>query len=300
MTKGLQKLNDEELIWLDGKIGVIDVQKGCPVQCITCGNNAPKYSGRMSWSDYMNLSDSILDVKITKNIDLFYKELIPFWSSDPIYYKSIDGAVEKTIFDVVKDLTFRHDKGVTFTTAGWKDGDNYMQKAIEKMVESYSNKKNKLCFTYSVKTVSRNVMSEYDLFLKNSSNNKVSNVEFILKSHYVNNLIDNAKLLKPLDLFNNGIYSFQSLNTNDINNLNPEYKKYSSLFSTQFMRLLTVHLLEQECINSTYSTRTFCGIGKHLDVGQVSLDSHLEENLSLVNSKNKLSDERYNVNITCD
>ena len=66
MAKGFTRLSDEELKFLDGKISIIDLQKGCPVQCIICGVDAPKPKGNMPWKDLVDISDSILDVKDTK------------------------------------------------------------------------------------------------------------------------------------------------------------------------------------------------------------------------------------------
>jgi len=185
MQKGLLRLNDEQLHWLEGRINIIDVQRGCPVQCITCGVSAPKYSGSMAWSDYMVLSNSILDVKEQKGIDIFVNEKIyPFWSSDPMYYHSIDGTKERTIYDIVVDLSSRHKKRTGLTTAGWKSDNDFMQRAIEN-IGNYGFTYANFDFFYSVKTVSRRVMNEYDSFLKKSENNIVNDAEFIMSSNYV-------------------------------------------------------------------------------------------------------------------
>jgi hypothetical protein len=86
----------------------------------------------------------------------------------------------------------------------------------------------------------------------------------------------------------------------DISNLNPDYKKYSSLFSDKFMQLLHIYLLEKDIIGSEYHSRNFCVLGRTLNVGNLSIDNDLDKNMSLINSRKYLSDKEYSVNITYD
>jgi len=298
MKKGLLRLNDEELYWLKGKLSTIDIQKGCPVQCIICGADAPMYSGSMVWSDYMLLSDSILEVREKKGISLLGHSFTPFWSSDPIYYHSFDGNTKRTIYDIAKDITLRHKKGINITTAGWEYGNNYMQKAVEKIVEMFNSEEYNLSFCYSIKTTSKSVMHEYNLFLKKSKHNYIANIDFIGKSHYVSNLIHNIGTLHSLEEFM-GIYDFQAIGNKDIKLLNKEYILYSSLFSEKFMKNLHTYLTTKKVIKSDMRCRNFSGIGKALDIGKISIDDSLRENTEIINLTSEIPSNKYSVHISC-
>jgi len=296
MHKGLLRLNDNELHWLEGRIGTIDVQKGCPVQCIICGYNAPKYSGSMSWSDYMILSDSIFDVKEKKGIDILAKQVLSFSSSEPIYYYSKDGDIEKTIYHVLTDIISRHKKETYITTSGWNYGDNHMQRAAEKIAEVYDLKNSKLFVYYSIKTVSKRVMNEYDYFLKRSENTSVSDSEFIKESCYVSNLVHNAQTLAPLGSIK-AFYDFQFFDDKDILLLNSKYAKYASLFSEKFMTKLYNYFNEKKITNSYFNKRRFTGIGRALNTGDISIDYNSQKITEQLHSNSSRVDRLYNVEI---
>ena len=108
MNKGFMKLSDDKLQLLEGKIATWDVQSGCPVQCVVCAEDAPKWSRHTPWKDVMTLSDSISEVAVSKKIRLLNDVpnnlfLLPavyvFGSSDAVYYYSYDGKNKKTIFE---------------------------------------------------------------------------------------------------------------------------------------------------------------------------------------------------------
>ncbi|MGV8086332.1 MAG: hypothetical protein ACP5N1_01750 [Candidatus Woesearchaeota archaeon] len=297
MQKGFLRLNDEELNWLERKLCTIDVQTGCPWQCIICGVDAPKHSGSMAWSDYIALSDSILDVKSKKNINLkSYEGIDSFWSSDPMYYHSFDGGIERTAYDILNDLLQKHNDSIYITTAGWKSGNNYMQRAAEKIVDmNIKNNFNPLIY-YGVKTVSKQILKEYDSFLEKSRSKKVSNSDFIKESRYVSNFIDNARTLKNME-YDYVTYMFYYIHSGDVALLNKEYARYSPIFSREFMKQIYSCARSENLITTSFGSGIFGGIGRALNIGRMSLNNDFKKNNSLVNSDKYLRDTEYSVHV---
>ncbi len=331
MRKGFMKLNDVQLEWLggssqtEGRLRTIEVQKGCPWQCVICGVSAPKKSKNMPWSDYMNISDSILEVFATKKINILTKGTIDaFDGSDPAYYHSSDGKKEKTIYHVVSDLMKRHHKNVAVSTAGWTPGNNYMQRAIEDIVENYSTKETNIKLLYSIKMVSKFVRTEYDNFLEKNNIYNLSkydsNNKFIKKSEYVSMVMDNLKTLAPITKTHAEEICFevQVLNDGHLQALNTKYQKYKELFSKKFMDQLEKHIIDEWnktlpqdentlfSYNSSYKApyfigRTFAAMGNVLKLGEIEKSIKLQENYLAVNSKIKqnIDENLYFTQVNC-
>ncbi|MGV8086333.1 MAG: hypothetical protein ACP5N1_01755 [Candidatus Woesearchaeota archaeon] len=296
MQKGFLRLNDDELYWLEDRVNTIDVQNGCPWQCISCGVDAPKHSGSMAWSDYIALSDSILDVESKKGINLIsYECLCSFSKSDPMYYHSFDGKIEKTIYDILKDIMLKHHANTYITTAGWKSGNNYMQRAAEKIVEMYGNGFIPDMY-YSVKTVSKQILKEYDLYLKNSPDKSVDDLSFIKNSRYVSNLINNIKTFNNLKIGNVN-YIFNYFDNDDIAQLNSDYVSYSSIFSKKFMQQVYKYINEKERLIPGLALNSFSGLGRALTIGDICVDWDLNANNSIIDSNTNVEDYVYNVHI---
>src|SRR3989338_6118727 len=220
MSKRTLNLNDEELPLLAGKIWNIDVQDGCVEQCVICGADAPKYHGSMEWDLFERICNGIAEIKESQNVNLLGDSVAPFRRSNPVHYHSFSGGVERTLFDIVERLTNTHGKEVIVTIAGWKPGDNYMQLAMEKIVEhgraellhkmfqkSTDWHKHRLILTlisYSVKTAGALARADYLRFLKSllgstdvetvvRNSDKIRNhfSDFIEQSRYVHQLTEN-------------------------------------------------------------------------------------------------------------
>ena len=298
------RLNDDALRWLGskgGRIGTIDVQIGCPDQCILCGVNAERYNGSMPHDDYKQISESILELKTKKGIDVLSEKVYPFNKSNPPYYHS----KEWTMHDIVTDLIVRHDKKVFITISGWTHGNNYMQKAMEKIVEDYSDESSSLCMLYSVKTVSEHVRREYASFMQKQKSLQASDEEFIKQSRYVSRVIDNMRTLhkisvqKPSDAYKNA-YEFQFLNKEDIDSLKPEYYEYKTLFSKEFMKKLMEHI--QGAIDTReylFKGRAFVGMGKALNIGDIKATAELKDYTNKIdkNLRTRFWNDKYYVNI---
>jgi hypothetical protein len=283
ILKGFMKLSKEELKLLESKISVIDVQKGCPHQCLTCGVNAPKYKGSMSWKDFKTISDSILEAKVIRNIDLcnndryddIYGYMAPFWSSDPMFYRSMDGNTERTIYDIAMTFHTDHSKATLITTAGWNP-ESYIQKAAEKIVQAHQDPKFTVNLMYSVKTVNPAVMRDYDEYLKRSGANIGLLKDFIKDSSYVKRVTSNLMTLLPIltnpsynKLNLSGlVYEPQYLDDKDIlkDDFPDEYSKYMSLFSKYALYNICQDI-RQKLGWRNNRERKFNGIGRAMEIG---------------------------------
>ena len=303
MYQGFMKLSNEELRLLEGKIAQIDVQNGCPHQCTTCGTRAPKYKGSMPWKDFKIISDSIMETKIIKGIDLLNNErdeknfnhLVPFWASDPIYYRSMDGKKERTLYDVVMNFHNNLSKTTLITTAGWRPGDNYMQRAAEKIVEAHTDPTLRVKIGYSLKTVTPNVMRDYDEYLARTGNNPWLMKNFLTESKYLSHVLDNLRTLYPIltDPSYNKLhkstlsYGLQWIENTDLlsDSFPIEYDKYSMLFSEYFMDYLGKEISGKfEQIG--YCVQTFGGIGSALDMGLTKAEC-LQKTEAIINTNSK-------------
>ncbi len=325
MRKGLMKLNDAELTWLGGtlelggRISSIDVQKGCPWQCITCGIDAPKKSKNMPWSDYMTISDSILDVHQKKDIDVLSDDRIdPFDGSDPIFYHSQDGEVEKTIYHVLKDITDRHYRDAALTTTGWKPGNTYMQRAMEDIVNNYYKESPTIVVCYSFKASPLPLVTEYHNFLKENNGSKIHredlDIQFMKQSRHVKMMIQNLQTIAPIASNKKVGYDIQSLAQDDVEKLGADYRKYSSLLSVRFIKYLENYVIGQlsedkseswtqnPYHNARIGGRYFQGLGRVLELGNISQSERLEENNSIIdsNSPHRVKEDDYFAKIDYD
>jgi len=314
-SKGFMRLNTDELRWLEGRIGTIEVQKGCPHQCIICAVDAPKYTGSMPWKDFMTVSDSVVEAKIKKRVDLWrfgrkYESeatIDAFWSSDPINYRAMDGDKERTIYDVLMNFHRNHSKKSTLTTAGWRPSNNYMQRAANNIVDAHMiDDKFGVYITYSIKTCMPKVMKEYDSYAKYSRNKDSQASEFFKNSKYVKNICDNLKTLLPIDSMRDRRHvfpSFQYIENNHMTDalFEKSYGQYNSLFSFGFMQSLADILvfqglvaLEPDGVDKN-SFRSFGGVGRALNLGlpkDINLNNYerrVSQNSSSETMKNQYS-----------
>jgi hypothetical protein len=325
MHNGLLKLNDAELNWLGGtlqtggRIAAIDIQKGCPWQCVTCGIDSPTKSKNMPWKDYKTISNSILKILATKNIDVLSDERIdPFDASDPVYYHSQDGKKERTISDIVTDITNRHLRDITITTAGWRPGKNYMQKAMEEIVRDYDKKHSQIILCYSIKTVSKSIMKDYDTYISENKDTGLSRESltkrFIKESRYAAMVLENLKTLAPIA--NNRVVGFdlQAVTQEDLNLLNGEYQNYKHLFSLKSLVDLKDYLRNKwkedpprDTNGKIYPTPAFGGryfseIGGMLNIGNMPPSEKYTDNQSIITFKSQktINEEAYFAKIDCD
>jgi hypothetical protein len=221
------------------------------VQCITCGEDAPKWSSHMPWADFMKLSDSISEVKAKKGLDLLLVgedwndlglpgKIYVFMSSDPIFYHSDDAGLERTIFDIAKVISQNHNRGIYITTAGWPTGNNYMQQAVEKMIAEgmLEWKPQSVEFNYSIKTTARATIKEYEKIRAQSSSSYEAIRAFTKNSKYFAQLKGNIKTL----LNARAGYMRQYLDFNSID---------QSLFPQELNQIS--ELFSQSTINELYS-----------------------------------------------
>lgn len=331
MKNELLRLSDQELKWIQGRISSLDVQEGCPVQCITCGVDAKKYSFNMPWNTLTELSDSILEIKTTKHIDLFNKAnnadnkkksktiMCPFISSDPIYYRSFDRNKERTISDVVNLLANKHQLDIYITTAGWRPGNNYMQKTAQKIARAKRRHNKNIKIFYSVKTVGEKTIKEYISIKKNSKNEKDAIQQFIETSTYVHNLTENMRLLKGVE----ACYSLQSIDIRDlehffynpIHNLlngkfrwhsNKQYKDIKELFSNKTIdkifnysaKKAGLDQVKYEYKKHRIDYRTFYGVGRAKNLNLRTGYNPYKKKLQQKPGKRELLDEEFFVDIT--
>ncbi|MGV8086751.1 MAG: hypothetical protein ACP5N1_03915 [Candidatus Woesearchaeota archaeon] len=342
MAKGLLKLNDDELNFINHKISMIDLQKGCPVQCIVCGNNAEKYSFNMPWKNFMELSDSILEIKAKKKIYLLGNKnkikkrpyIYLFNSSDPVYYRSLDGNKERTLWDAVKILVEDHKFSTHITTAGWRCGNNYMQRTMENIVNAKKHGNPYIKIMYTIKTVSEKTIKEY-LDLKQSDENNNSLERFIYFSNYSRNLIDNMKTLKGIKVsYSNQFidYSWEDkLSNNDLTyvlqymyyavldslridsniKLIDKYQSIKELFTLDTIDKISNHCskmagfddIQKEFNKPLFHYRSFSGFGKAAQIGLPSVD--IVDITKLTSSpdkdkKNSIKTEEFSVNINSE
>ena len=324
-NKGFMNLNDAALQWLGGneqiggRIIAIDVQKGCPWQCIGCGVCAPKKTENMKWSDYMIISDSILEVLAKKRIDILTDDRVdPFYTSDSPFYHSKDGNSEKTAYHIVNDLLTRHLKDVGLTTAGWTPGNNYMQRAMEDIVNNYSSNEARLLLSYSIKSATISVIKEYNKFLDQNpginAHNRLLNKKILEQSRYISRIINNLETLAPLNHLDTIVFGLQCFDPEIIKKLDSKYDRYQYLFSENFM-LQTQNYIIQHWKNNPpkdesgipykappFTKRSFEGIGNVLNMGDVTPSLRLLQNRDAIdsNSKEKLDENDYFAQITCE
>lgn len=240
----------DELRFLSNRIVDIDIQNGCAHMCLGCGRDAPKPNGNMPYEDYLKILKGIKSVKVSKDIDLLpdafalelkarkfgrrkrlivgYKRIHLFDASDPPHYRNIDSTgAERTLWDILDAFYETFDRTVSFTTAGWKSGDNYVEKAMAKIVQSNIVSH----IEYSVKPFGAMIRSEFDLHDGSTSS-------FIRQSKYVENVKKNMKTLGGLKVK----YRIFYLEKNVLRRLPENNKKYTPIFSLDFMLEMADHL----------------------------------------------------------
>ena len=277
MDKAFMKLTDEELKFLEHQIKIFDVQIGCPVQCITCGVCAPKYSGSMSWNDLTTISDSIVETRIRRNINILAESgpFAAFYSSEPLFYHSKDGDKEVSAYDVINKFSKDFERRLVLTTSGWTPGNNYMQKAIEQLIADENETGKLVSFMYSLKTVSKNTIREYEKILKMYSGKDAhakALEEFINDSAYSRNLQENIKTLSVLKKDSLRI-SLQYIDDEDMKDktFSRRFGDYSELFSEKIVERLCNQSMSNLPIETAASIigsrRKFEGLGKAKDIG---------------------------------
>jgi hypothetical protein len=269
----------------------------------------------MPWKDFMTVSDSVVEAKIKKRVDLWrfgkkYESeatIDAFWSSDPINYRAMDGDKERTIYDVLMNFHRNHSKKSTLTTAGWRPSNNYMQRAANNIVDAHMiDDKFGVYITYSIKTCMPKVMKEYDSYAKYSRNKDSQASEFFKNSKYVKNICDNLKTLLPIDSMRDRRHvfpSFQYIENNHMTDalFEKSYGQYNSLFSFGFMQSLADILvfqglvaLEPDGVDKN-SFRSFGGVGRALNLGlpkDINLNNYerrVSQNSSSETMKNQYS-----------
>jgi len=344
MTKEILNLNDDELQFLNHRIGTIELQQGCPVRCITCGNNAEQYSLNMPWGNYMKISDGILEIKAKKKIYLLQEEdkikkrplIFLFGQSDPIYYRSFDGKKERTLWDAIEVLLNNHKVSTHLTTAGWRPGDNHMQRAAENIAHSIKHGNEYIHFMYSIKTVSQKTINEY-LKIQSKHDTKEKALEdFIQNSNYSHNLIENMKTFKGVkigyseqylnyDWLNEDInpfkyvyYSFLSSPLCSVFNINADivlsepYEDIKDLFSLDTIKSITKYCSKQASLDeikkkynkSKFHYRAFSGIGRATQLGLKDLDdigiNRLDVNPGKERKKQVIMQDEFSASIKAD
>ncbi|MGV8162272.1 MAG: hypothetical protein ACP5N2_02980 [Candidatus Nanoarchaeia archaeon] len=270
MSKGLMKLNDEELTFLEGKIATIDIQKWCPEQCIICARDAKKYAGSMAFDDVREIVESIAEVKNKKRIDLIRTNPSELGvggllrlsdSSEPSRYFS-NG---KTIYDVVKLVNDILGVEISLTTAGWPSGDNYMQEGMKKIFTEMEKGFN-VGLMYSIKLVSAQVITEYLQFKQNYVGTGTTfdlAKQFSENSSYAQRLVANLKNMGSVD----AQISAQYIDDFDIGILK-NYRDCSELFKKEFLTVFMVVCGAQELSSKMdFNYRRFSGGGKAKDLG---------------------------------
>jgi len=278
-------LSEKELSLLEKSIEMIDLQEGCPNQCITCGVDAPQLRSKMSFEDYMTLSDSIEQVLEVHGIELLGNKVYPFRASDPAYHPRIA--------DVVQDLHDRHQQMVLLTTGGWTPGNNHMQDQMELLNNRHKN--DVVSMTYSVKTVGNLAMADWDrwvleqlgtlepeVVLENNSLLQERLEDFFNSSRHVKRTASNLTTIRDLT------------QTHDLQFINPEdhssaqFSPYSLLFSKTCVEAMYDWVVDHSDIGdaSEKGFRNFRGIGRaisylgmkpHLSV--VGIQDYIEEGL---------------------
>jgi hypothetical protein len=239
---GFMNLSERELHVLKGRVAYIDVQEGCPVQCFTCGFDAPRYRGSMSRSDFLFLSESIANVREKYDIDVLLPKrqgwyIEPFHSSDPVYYHSREGSIEWTIYDILSTLYEHHERRIAITTAGWKGGNNYMQRAMEQFVHDRKLNKN-VWLTYSVKTVMPFVIKDYLSIVEQKGDPTPADssraITTLLEGDYAKRLEGNMTTLRGIQAF----FWIQCVHASDLPDLPEKYKEPSlqNLFCDETVR----------------------------------------------------------------
>lgn len=289
--KGFMRLSDEELQWLEKRVGVFDLQGGCPVKCLVCGADSEPFSGKyMSLEDYLTLSESIEQAREEKGIELLVEEegyrhkghysIAPFWASEPSSYRHLS--------EVVEDMHERHDRSTLVTTSGWKPGNNHMQRNMERIASQNHEGEELTNIFYSVKTVGALARKDWDIFLKRLFGDEDTvhiprNIDVIREN--LEDFFENSKYAAQLvanmaTLDGSGVgYMIQYLEvTEGFSVILPEpYRRYEVLFSKECVKALFDWCRERSgaTLKSQPEYRAFSGVGRA--VTELGLKQHTVE-----------------------
>lgn len=301
MSGLILNLKREEMPLLEGKVGVFEVQEGCPEQCVICGANAGRYNGSMDWDDYTEISDGIAEIRRKYEIELFNRKrgyVYIFDSSNPPKYHSKEGSEERTLYNVANELYTVHKIKPSITIAGWKPGDNYMQHAMGQIVDAKkggirqwvkrmrSEKPPKIeCdLCYSVKTVGNLARADYLKFLESllgstgvetvtshADKIKEHTLDFLSQSLYARQLTENMRTLKG----SGAAFSIQYIHKPE--SLPTEYRVFEYLFSREYVRDLFSYCEKESDTRFRPSYRGFAGLGRAHTLLGLELDSRETE-----------------------
>jgi hypothetical protein len=162
-VQSLVGLNIHELAFLRNTVAIIDLQNGCPTQCLACGRSAPKFKPKdsMPWDRVDALSQTMRRLKKEAHLDLLYpsSRLIAFDGSDPTYYRVVDReGIERHYADVDKSFAWS-EQPLVYTTSGWPHG----SESLNRGVEAYLARGKRIY--YSVKPFGRLFRADVDRYI---------------------------------------------------------------------------------------------------------------------------------------
>jgi len=301
-------LPDDELNALEGRVKITSLQDGCPGQCLGCGSDAPELKNYMQWKKAKAIAEDTQWVKENRGIDILnnqeeknrktgeslgFRVMLLSTGSDIVHYRSTDNqGIKRTCWDIGKLFFDLHGMHLFCSTAGWKPGDNFRQKAMEQIVDDHLHGDQIVKeFYYSIKPFGALFIRDIDRFFKDSGIDRLmfASMGFVTqkkcflphlwnffdKSKYVRFVIENMKLLRET----NTLYSVQSLGIPGTSNtyfslLPPDVRQYGMFFGPEFMEMLASYCaLQSQNDMERKEHRPWHGGGRgHRDLGAVQLN----------------------------
>jgi len=277
-------LSDEELSLLERSIQVIELQNGCPNQCIVCGHDAPPLRRHLAIDDYLTLSESIEEVRETRGIELLKDSYIyPFLGSDPVFYPWLP--------KVVSDINKRHFRDVILNTAGWTPKNTRVQRNMEEIVEVSSD--HQVSMGFSIKAVSALAMQDWDkwlqrelgtldnkIILKNTNELEEKLSDFFHTSRFAQHMVSNLNTLKDMPLYG----SVQYTSSQKIHELPDKYLRFSPLFSFNCAYALSDWVIHNSDIDhlEMLEPRSFSGVGRAVSKLGFKPNSMTTKNIEII------------------